>query len=195
MRDIFRPCACSVADDSTPDGGCVRQMPRQELLRSPTKAPTKSPTKSPKKSPLRSIMMGRGAIFKTRTNVAKLRRTATSEPDSGPDEGHNARLDLWWRASVGIGHRRRATPRPPHRTKHRQQGRRGCELVHEATEQGKGVRESRGEAHAWHRCSLVRANCMPPRCCRRAVECNEEGVPGHPSDHVLLSLGGKGACS
>jgi hypothetical protein len=28
-------------------------MPRQELLRSPTKAPTKSPTKSPKKSPLR----------------------------------------------------------------------------------------------------------------------------------------------
>ena len=60
MRDIFRACACSVADDSTPDDGCARQMPRQELLRSPTKAPTKSPTKSPKKSPLRSIMMGRG---------------------------------------------------------------------------------------------------------------------------------------
>ena len=37
------------------------------------------------------------------------------------------------------------------RTKHRQQGRRGCELVHEATEQVKGLRESRGEAHAWHR--------------------------------------------
>jgi hypothetical protein len=64
-------------------------MPRQELLRSPTKAPTKSPTKSPKKSPLsplRTIMMGRGAIFKSRTNFAKLRRTATSD-DSGPDEG------------------------------------------------------------------------------------------------------------
>jgi hypothetical protein len=61
-------------------------MPRQELLRSPTKAPTKSPTKSPKKSPLKTIMMGRGAIFKSRTNFAKLRRTATSD-DSGPDEG------------------------------------------------------------------------------------------------------------
>jgi hypothetical protein len=31
-------------------------------------------------------MMGRGAIFKSRTNFAKLRRTATSD-DSGPDEG------------------------------------------------------------------------------------------------------------
>jgi hypothetical protein len=31
-------------------------------------------------------MMGRGAIFKSRTNFAKLRRTPTSD-DSGPDEG------------------------------------------------------------------------------------------------------------
>jgi hypothetical protein len=68
-------------------------------------------------------------------------------------------------------------------------------LMFGGAEQVKRLRESRGEAHARHRCSLVRANCMPPRCCRRAVECDEEGVPGHPSHHVLLSLGGKGACT
>ena len=81
MADIFRPCACSVGHHARPEGGRVRQE-SQALLRSPTKSPTKSP--------LRRIMMG--GIFKARVDhvkqCAKLRRTATSEPDSGPNEGN-----------------------------------------------------------------------------------------------------------
>ena len=187
----------------------MRQRVRsQKLLRSPTKAPTSEvdlgdPATRNTLEPAPAVHRGGGDQRSSITRahprhdatLASERGTILGDACIGLDARHNARLDLWWRASVGIGHRRRATARPPHRTKHRQQGRRGCELVHEATEQVKRLRESRGEAHARHRCSLVRANCMPPRCCRRAVESDEEGVPRHPSDHVLLSLGGKGACS
>ena len=80
VADIFRPCACRVVHHARPEGGRVRQE-SQALLRSPTKSLARSPLK---------VLVG--GIFKARVDrvkqCAKLRRTATSEPDSGPNEGN-----------------------------------------------------------------------------------------------------------